>query len=189
MLVELAAVARAPPSGPPSAACAGDAEAEEQADERLVGLERRPAAAVVEVAGRARARVEERAEPVAALGRRRRRHPVAVEERVADEEVGALLERQVARRLAEGVGGRVEHRRLAAGERIAALGRRGVGVGARASARRASPSTGRAVGGRRRRGAGVSVAAARRSSIPARSTPRDPTCSRIDAGQLTAASC
>jgi hypothetical protein len=62
------------------------------------------AAAILEVAALAGACVVERPEPVGRLGRGRCYHPVALEEAVADEEIGALLERQVGSRQREGIG-------------------------------------------------------------------------------------
>ncbi len=74
--------------------------------------------AVLEVAALAATRVVQGPQTIGALGRRGRAHPVAPEQAVADEEVGALLEAQVGRGLREGVP-----------VRGAAIGRRSAGQG------------------------------------------------------------
>src|SRR4029453_9989067 len=113
LLVELAAIRRVVERAA-IVGLARDTEAKEQADKGLVGRERRAAAPVVKVAGGAGPCVEDRPQPIAAGGRRRRRDPAAIEERVADEEISALIEWQVARRLTEGIAGDVEHCRRGA---------------------------------------------------------------------------
>ena len=78
------------------------AQADQQPALGIVGAGGRLGAAVVEVARRARLGVEQRAEPVAALGGGRGGDPVVVEEVVADREVAALLAVEAGHRLGEG---------------------------------------------------------------------------------------
>jgi hypothetical protein len=61
------------------------------------------APAVLEVAALAATGVVQGPQTIGPLGRRRRGHPVTPEQAVADEEVGALLEAQIARGPREGV--------------------------------------------------------------------------------------
>ena len=81
-----------------------DAEPDQQAALGIVGVGGGLGAAVAEVARRARLGVEQRAEPVAPVGRRRRGDPVVVEEAVADRERAPLLAVEAGHRLGEGAG-------------------------------------------------------------------------------------
>ena len=107
-----------PPVGP------GHAEPQEQPQLGVIGAGRRLRAAVLEVAGRAGLRVERGPETISAGRGGRRRHPVVVEEVVADGEGAAVLGREGAQSQAEGGGGLVEDRALAPGQRPVRVGDR-----------------------------------------------------------------
>jgi hypothetical protein len=109
--------------GSPMRSLAGDAEPEQDGQEALPFLLWEPSTAILEMARRARRRVVERTEPVGPLCGRGGRDPVAIEEMVAEGELLASVEGEVLRGSREGFAGRVEHRRVAARELLAWLGR------------------------------------------------------------------
>ena len=94
---------------------ARNAESYEHRQHVFAGL-RRPAAAVVQVAGGTRTGVEQGSETVARRGGRRCADPIAIEEGIADEELRFLVRGQVGQRLAKRLprGGR--HGRRATGQ-------------------------------------------------------------------------
>ena len=120
--VELIAVARLG-HRPAVRVDAVDAQAQQEPEEPLVRLLRRRAAPVVGVTRRAGDTVVRGPEPVGALRRRRRRHPVAVEDAVADLKRAAIVRRQVARRIGERLVAVVEDGGVAAEERLARIDR------------------------------------------------------------------
>ena len=134
VLLELVAVRRL--GHRPALRCATrHTETHEHREQRLVRLLRRTPAPVLEVAGRAVRRVEERAEAVEVRDRRRRRHPAPIEDRVAEEEVVATAAVQVRERPRERVSGRIEDGRIAAGAGIVDRQHVGIGIDAGCSER------------------------------------------------------
>src|SRR6185312_9711868 len=103
-----------------------DAQAQEEPEERIVRRRGRGPAPVVGVARRAGEAVERRPQPVGALRRGRRRHPVAVEDAVADLERAAVVGREVARRVGERFVAVVEDGGVAAEERLRRIDRQAI---------------------------------------------------------------
>src|SRR5262245_42686039 len=89
---------------------------------------------------RTRARIEQRTQPVAAVGGSGRRDPVVAEKRISNEEIAAMFALHVARREAEGIRRRVENRGFAARQPFAVVGNRSSGVIAAAAALNQSQS-------------------------------------------------
>ena len=130
----------------------GDAEADEKARRRLAVDVRGPAAAVLEVAAGARARVKHRSQPIAGRGRCGRNHPILIKKRIADKEEQLVHPFQAGGRLAEGVGRGVEDGRLAAGEgRIEGRLGRGGSDYHRSGRRRWAGQSGTALAGQQRK--------------------------------------